>query len=87
LRGALVFLVAFVVLFLISLKAPTIPPGKQFYGLLGVPTTTYLVHGIAATTLISAVFNGVFYGVIVWLIYSIADWAVKHDKKERRASK
>ena len=81
------FLEAFVVLLLISLKSPTIPPGKQFYGLLGVQETTTLVHGIAATTLISAVFNGVFYGVIIWLIYSLADWAAKHNKKERRASK
>ena len=79
-RGALVFLVVFAVLLLISLKYPTIPPGKQFYGLLGVQETSYQVHGIAATTLISAVFNGVFYGVIVWLIYSIADWATKRNK-------
>jgi predicted secreted protein len=67
------------------LKSPTIPPGKQFYGLLGVPETTTLVHGIAATTLISAVFNGVFYGVIIWLIYSIADWAAKHNKKREKS--
>jgi len=85
LRGALVFLVVFVVLLLISLKYPTIPPGKQFYGLLGVQETSEPVLGIGATNLVSAVFNGVFYGVIVWLIYSLADWATKRNKKGQKS--
>ena len=37
--------------------------------------TDYEVLGIPATQLISAVFNGVIYGVIIWLIYTLAERA------------
>lgn len=69
-QGAIVFLVVFFAMMLATLASPAIPPGRALYDLLGVPDTDYPVLGIPATTLIIAVFNGVFYGVIAWLIFT-----------------
>jgi hypothetical protein len=46
-KGAIVFLAVFVVVFLISLGATSIPPGQALYNLLKLPiaTTTYKVGG------------------------------------------
>jgi len=71
-KGAIVFLVVFIVLLLVTLGFPYIPPGKGLYGLLGVPETDYPVLGIPATLLVEAVFNGVIYGIIAWLIFTLA---------------
>ncbi len=72
-KGAIVFLVVFFAVLVASLAYPDMPPGRQLYGLLNAPTTDYLVLGIPATTLVIAVFNGVVYGVIAWLSFTIAD--------------
>jgi hypothetical protein len=48
--------------------------------MLGVPTTDYPVLSIAATTLVIAVFNGVVYGIIAWLIYTLAARTRKPEK-------
>lgn len=76
-KGAIVFLAVFILVLLATLGYPDMPPGKQIYDSLNVPTTDYQVLGIPATTLIIAVFNGVVYGIIVWLIYTIAERARK----------
>jgi di/tricarboxylate transporter len=69
--GAIVFLAAFFATLAATLAYPTMPPGPQLYSLLNVPTTDYPVLGIPATTLIIAVFNGVIYGIIAWLAYTV----------------
>jgi len=71
-RGALVFLAVFFAVLVATLAYPSMPPGPQLYGLLNVPTTDYPVLGIPATTLVIAVFNGVVYGIIAWLAFTIA---------------
>lgn len=71
-RGAVVFLIAFFAMLAASLAYPNMPPGRQLYGLLGVPDTDYLVLGIPATTLVIAVFNGLIYGIIAWLAFTLA---------------
>jgi hypothetical protein len=77
-EGAIVFLIIFVVVLGLTIWLyPTLPPGQQIYNMLNVPQTTYPVLGIPATTLIIAVFNGVIYGFIVWLIFTIARRASK----------
>ena len=68
--GAIVFLVVFFIMLLVTLAAPSLPIGSQLYGLFGVPESDYPVLGIGVTTLVSAVLNGVFYGVIAWLIFT-----------------
>ncbi len=54
----------------------------MIYNALNVPVTDYPVLGIPATNLIIAIFNGVVYGIIVWLIYSIIAAATR--KKEKK---
>jgi len=76
-KGALVFIAVFIIFLAITLAYSDLPPGKQIYEALNVPTTDYQVLGIQATTLIEAVFNGVIYGIIVWIIYSVAARATK----------
>jgi hypothetical protein len=63
-----------------------LPPGAQIYNALNVPATDYQVLGVPATTLIIAVFNGVIYGIIAWLIYTIADRARKSKRQEQQQS-
>ena len=70
--GAIVFLAAFFAMLLATLAVPYLPIGRQLYGLFGVPESDYLVLGMPVTTLVSAVLNGVFYGVIVWLVFTFA---------------
>jgi len=47
-----------------------LPIGRQLYGLFGVPESDYPVLGIGVTNLVSAVLNGVFYGVIAWIVFT-----------------
>jgi hypothetical protein len=73
LRGAIVFVVAFVAVLLITLGYSSLPPGQMIYDAVVGTEVDYEVLGIAATLLIIAVFNGVVYGVIIWLIYTLAE--------------
>jgi len=69
--GALVFLIAFLAMLAATLAYPTIPPGPQLYNILNVSTINdYLVLGVPVTTLVIAIFNGVVYGIIAWLVYT-----------------
>lgn len=76
-EGALIFLAAFTILLLATLDAPNIPPGRTIYGLLEVPETDYPVRGIPATRLAIAVFNGVFYGSIAWILFTFGKKLIK----------
>jgi hypothetical protein len=77
-----VFLIVFFLVLLATLAYADLPPGIQIYNALNVPSVDYLVLGIQATTLIVAVFNGVIYGVIAWLIYTVAEKTVKGKKQK-----
>ncbi|HTY46799.1 MAG TPA: hypothetical protein VMB46_03940 [Methanomassiliicoccales archaeon] len=83
-KGAIIFLLVFAALLLVTLAAPGIPPGKQVYDAVVGTETDYPVLGIAATTLVSAVINGVIYGFIVWLIYDLT-WGRKERQEAREA--
>ena len=83
-RGAIVFLAVFAIFTIITLGSPTLPPGPSLYGLLNVPSTDYPVLGIPVTTLAIAIFNGVVYGIIAWLIYTVVDHITKKDKSEQK---
>jgi hypothetical protein len=54
--------------------------------MLNVATTDYPVLGIPATTLVIAVFNGVFYGIIAWLAFTLANKAGIFKQKEPTTS-
>ena len=70
-KEAVVFLIAFIVALAITLGDLGLPPGRDLYNALNVPQTNYQVLGIPARTLIISIFNGLVYGFIVWLIYTI----------------
>jgi hypothetical protein len=76
-QGAIVFLIAFFAMLAATLAAPSIPPGRAFYDLLGVPDSDYPVLGIPTTTLVIAAFNGVFYGIIAWLAFTFGRKIIK----------
>ena len=79
-KGAIVFLVVFALGVLITLGNTSLPPGNTIYGMLNVPNLTYPVLGIPATTLIISVFNGVVYGFVAWLAFSII-WSITGKNK------
>lgn len=79
--GALVFLAVFAVLLLATLAVPDIPPGKQIYEALGVAESDYLVLGVGISVLVQAVFNGVIYGVVAWLVYTFGSKAFRRKPK------
>lgn len=76
-QGAIVFLVAFFAMLFVTLASPYFPPGRQLYDALGIAESDYLVIGIPTTTLVCAVFNGVIYGVIAWLIFTLGKKVLK----------
>ena len=71
-RGAIIFLAAFLIFLAVTLAYQDLPPARAVYNAVVGAETDYLVLGIPATLLILAVFNGVIYGVIIWLIYTVA---------------
>ena len=82
-RGAIVFLIAFAIFLVATIAYPNLPPAPQIYSAAGLPATDYPVGGtIGATALILAVFNGVVYGVIIWLIFSLANMVLKPKQKQ-----
>jgi len=77
-RGAIVFLIVFIMFLAVTLTYSDMPPGKALYQLLGVPEVEYPVLNIPATLLVEAILNGVVYGVIAWLIFTLV---IKYKKK------
>ncbi len=83
-RGAIVFVVAFLIFQVITLGYQALPPARAIYDEIVGVDTDYEVLGIPATQLILAVFNGVIYGVIIWLIYTLIEKAglISKGKKQ-----
>ena len=71
LRGAIIFIIAFLLFFVVTLGYQDLPPGRAIYDAIVQTETEYPILGIPATTLVASVFNGVIYGVIIWLIYTL----------------
>jgi hypothetical protein len=87
-KGAIVFLVVFAIVVVATLGNTSIPPGQAIYNAV-LPGTDaasgYLVGGVVdAVTAIIAVFNGVIYGFIAWLIFTIIMAVTKKDKKQQQ---
>ena len=85
-KGAIVFLVVFAIVVVITLGNIAIPPGKMIYDAV-LPNTEaaagYIVGGsVDAITAIIAVFNGVIYGFIAWLIFTLVNIGRKKDKNQ-----
>ena len=87
-KGAIVFLIVFAIALVITLGNTAIPPGKAIYDAI-LPGTEaasgYLVGGgVDAVTLIIAVFNGVIYGFIAWLVFTVINslFGKKHKQQQ-----
>ena len=85
-KGAIVFLVVFAIAVVITMGNTAIPPGKAIYDAF-LPKTQaasgYMVGGtVDAVTLIISVFNGVIYGFIAWLVFTLLMMLFKKDKKQ-----
>jgi hypothetical protein len=84
-KGALVFIAVFIILLLATLAYSELPPGAQIYDSFNFPTTDYQVFGsLPVRTLVSAVFNGVIYGIIVWIIYTVVKRASKPKPQQQK---
>ena len=85
-KGAIVFLVVFAIVVVITLGNTSIPPGKTIYDAVlpnTEPASGYLIGGrIDAVTAIIAVFNGVIYGFIAWLIFTLLMMGKKKEKPQ-----
>jgi len=80
--GAVIFVIFFLLFLAITLSVPALLPGSMAHAWLSIPQTEYPVLGIPAWLFINAIVNGVFWGFIVWLIYSLVRLATgKREKK------
>jgi hypothetical protein len=78
LKGAIVFLAAFLLFLVISLGYSGLPPGRQIYdATIGEDIGDY-------TSLVIGVFNGVVWGFIIYIVFWVLDSYV--FKKEATAT-
>jgi hypothetical protein len=84
--GAVIFVVSFLAFLGISLGMPSLPPGYMIFNILNIPAVDYPVLGIPAWLLIVGIVNGVVYGFIIWLVYTIIAAATGKSKKEQTIS-
>jgi len=75
-KGALVFLIVFVIFLGATLAYAELPLGNMISDAMNIdPTVEW--SGFEVRTLTSAIFNGVIYGIIAWVIFSIVEKARK----------
>lgn len=72
------------------LSHTTIPPGQAIYNAV-LPNTEaasgYLIAGtVDAITAIIAVFNGVIYAFVAWLIFTLATMGSRKDKNQQNVT-
>lgn len=79
--GAVIFVIGFLAFLAVTLGMPTLPPGNMIHELLNIPVTDYPVLGIPAWLLIAAIVNGVVYGFIIWLVFSLISMATGRRRK------
>ena len=72
--GAVIFVIGFVVFLLISLATPLVP------GAMIVEEYIPELMETGSEGLVAGIFNGVIYGIIIWLIFSIAK--IVYDKMQ-----
>jgi hypothetical protein len=81
--GAIIFIVCFLAFFGITLGMPSLPPGQMIFGLLNIPAVDYPVLGMPAWLFITAIVNGVVYGFVIWLVFTIINAATGRNKKNQ----
>ncbi len=85
-KGALVFLAVFALAVVITLGNTAIPPGKAIYDAVlpnSEAASGYLIGGrVNAVTAIIAVINGVIYGFIAWLIFTLLTMGSRKERQQ-----
>ncbi|MGB9675562.1 MAG: hypothetical protein ACPL0C_00060 [Candidatus Bathyarchaeales archaeon] len=75
-EGAIVFVITFLIFLAATFAYADLPPGNMISDSMGIdPTLEW--SGLAVKTLLSAIFNGIVYGVVVWLIFTFGKKALK----------
>lgn len=69
--AAVIFIVSVLLLFGITIIVPTLPPGEIVYGFLGIPEITSPISGVSGVVFVNAIINGLFWGTIILMIYSL----------------
>ena len=83
-KGAIVFLAAFLLFLVISLGYSDLPPGRQIYDAVVPAESNVEVAGTPITLLAIGIFNGVIYGIIIFIVFWVLDSYV--FKKEKTAT-
>jgi predicted flap endonuclease-1-like 5' DNA nuclease len=70
---AVVFVIAFLCLFVITLVIPALPPGDIISSFVGIPETisTTSILGISGAVIVNGIINGFVWGIIVFVIYAL----------------
>jgi predicted flap endonuclease-1-like 5' DNA nuclease len=76
---AVVFAIAFLLLFVVTLVIPALPPGEMISSLVGISGTTSIL-GISAVTIVNGIINGLVWGIIVFIIYVLVRPAPKRKE-------
>ncbi|MDH5482592.1 MAG: hypothetical protein OEY22_06930 [Candidatus Bathyarchaeota archaeon] len=75
-KGAIIFIIVFLIFLGITLAYAELPLGNTISDAINIdPNVEW--SGLRVRTLASAIFNGIIYGVIAWLIYTIVEKARK----------
>jgi len=83
--GAVIFVIFFLLFLVVTIGMPTLPIGDMIQQqILKIPKVDYPVLGIPGWILINAILNGVIYGFIIWLIFSLVNMATKRKQKVYR---
>lgn len=73
-RGAIIFVIAFVIFLAVTLAYAELPPGNIISDAMGIDATVEW-SVLVVRTFVSAMLNGVIYGVIIWLIFTVVEKA------------
>jgi predicted flap endonuclease-1-like 5' DNA nuclease len=78
---AVVFIIAFLVFFAITLVIPGLPPGGMIGSFVGISETaaTTSILGISGASILNGIINGLIWGIIVFAIYALI---YRNPKKE-----
>ena len=68
---AVVFAIAFLCLFAVTLVIPALPPGEMIGSLIEISGTIPILE-ISAATVVNGIINGLVWGLIVFVIYALA---------------
>lgn len=72
--GAMIFLVAFFIIMLVTYALPTLPPGREIAGFLGINLANIPPSGIPTEILLVGFLNGIVYATTAMLGFALATW-------------